>query len=276
MAKWRLLEHQARCGAWNMAVDDALLASCAGGAAGFPCVRFYRWNPPALSLGYHQDAKNAADVSVLGDLGLDLVRRPTGGRAVLHEHELTYSVIASCREGELAGPVMQTYRSISEALVAGLVRLGFAAELSGGRRPTSRDSLDPCFARSARCEVEIGGAKVIGSVQLQQGGALLQHGSILLRFDAARLGLATGGGRVGKVVGLQAPGRPEVSVEKLTEALIAGFERRFNVQLQPGDLTEEEARAAQALEQVLYGSRDWTAQRPGPRRARRPGNPSPA
>ncbi|TDI13510.1 MAG: lipoate--protein ligase family protein [Acidobacteria bacterium] len=269
LSAWRLLDDPATRGAWNMAVDDALLRSCAAGAAGFPCLRFYRWDPPALSLGYHQDVAKAADASALEGMGVDLVRRPTGGRAVLHEYELTYSVVGQCRKGLLAGPVMQTYRRISEALVEGLLRLGFPALLSGGERPTPRESLDPCFARSARCEVETGGAKVVGSVQLQQGGALLQHGSILLRFDAARLALATGGGRVEKVVGLWGPGRPRVSHEELTAALVAGFEHCFEVKLQPAGLSPAETGEARRLEREFYGNVDWTRKKPGPRRTAR-------
>jgi lipoate-protein ligase A len=267
---WRLLDDPAAGGARNMAVDHALLASCASGAAGFPCVRFYRWDPPALSLGYHQDAAKAADPAALGGLGIDLVRRPTGGRAVLHEHEITYAVVADCREGELAGPVMQTYRRISEALVQGLVSLGFPAQLSAGERPTPRNSLDPCFARSARCEVETDGAKLIGSVQLQQGGALLQHGSIPLRFDASRLALATGGGQADKVVGLWESDRPRRSVEELTGALAAGFAQHFEVALEPGCLTPEEDQLVRELEREFYGNADWVRDKPGPRRAARP------
>ena len=241
-----------------MAVDDALLVACAAGAPGFPCVRFYAWSPATLSLGYHQDPDTAADPAALRVMGLDLVRRPTGGRAVLHDAELTYSVVAGCRQGPLAGPVMTSYRRISEALAAGLRRLGIAASLSSGEAPGPGGSLEPCFIRRWRCEVEADGTKLVGSVQLQRAGALLQQGSIPLRMDGSRLTRATGGAQVPALRGLEdAAGRP-LQREELLSCFTAAFEESFQIVLRPGVLGGEEERRAQTLEHERYGDPHWT------------------
>ena len=151
-----------------MAVDDALLGSCAAGATGFPFLRFYRWDPPALSLGYHQDAAQAADDSALQDLGLELVRRPTGGRAVLHEDELTYSVVAPCREGSLSGPVMQTYRRISEALVDAMIQKLRGLGLHRLQGTVAKDNKPAIFFFHAF------GFRVVESTQANEGHYLLE------------------------------------------------------------------------------------------------------
>ncbi len=241
-----------------MAVDDALLAACAAGAPGFPCVRFYAWSPATLSLGYHQDPDTAADPVALRAMGLDLVRRPTGGRAVLHEAELTYSVVGGCRQGPLAGPVMTSYRRISEALASGLRRLGIAAFLSSGEAPGPAGPLEPCFVRRWRCEVEAEGAKLVGSVQLQRAGVLLQQGSIPLRMDGSRLTRATGGAQVPVLRGLEdAAGRP-LEREELQSCFIAALEESFQIVLRPGLLEGEEEQRAQNLERERYGDPHWT------------------
>lgn len=241
-----------------MAVDDALLTACAAGAPGFPCVRFYEWSPATLSLGYHQDPDTAADPAALRVMGLDLVRRPTGGRAVLHDAELTYSVVAACRQGPLAGPVMTSYRRISEALALGLRRLGIAASLSSGSPPGPAGPLEPCFVRRWRCEVEAEGAKLVGSVQLQRAGALLQQGSIPLRMDGARLNRATGGVQVPALVGLEAAAGRPLQREELVSCFTAAFEESFQIVLRSGVLCGEEERQAEALEQERYGDPRWT------------------
>ncbi|MBW3629121.1 MAG: hypothetical protein KY464_07465 [Gemmatimonadetes bacterium] len=162
-----------------MAFDEALMEAVRGG--GPPTVRFYRWAPACLSLGRNQPAAGRYDLAAIAKAGVDVVRRPTGGRAVLHDRELTYSVVMP--EG-LLGSARAAYAAINAALAAGLRRLGAEVDLqpaSATRAPAP--SLAPCFREPAEGEVVAGGRKLIGSAQYSQGGVTLQHGSLLFSDD---------------------------------------------------------------------------------------------
>jgi lipoate-protein ligase A len=170
-----LLEPGGRSGAENMAVDAALLAEAAHTGRAF--LRLYRFAPPCLSLGRNEPAARY-DRTAIARLGLDVVRRPTGGRAVWHEHEVTYAVAAPTPAG---GGLREGYRAIHARLAVALRALGADAALAPDR-PTARASArsGPCFAAPVGGEVLVAGRKVIGSAQVRQGRAFLQHGSILL------------------------------------------------------------------------------------------------
>lgn len=203
---WRLI-HGYGCGldpvdgATNMAMDAALLESVKAGAP--PVLRLYRWSPACLSFGRNQPARDRYDRAAAASRGIDFVRRPTGGQAVLHDDELTYAVIAPVAG---IGKPRAAYRAINEALLEGLSGLGLAAGLAGQSRATdpggrsdpgeprlgagpassaSGATRDPdwdaaCFRRPERGEVVVGGAKLVGSAQRMEGRTILQHGSILL------------------------------------------------------------------------------------------------
>lgn len=159
-----------------MALDEALLLEADHSGTAF--LRLYRWTPPCLSIGRNEPAIARYDRAAIGRLGLDVVRRPTGGRAVWHEHEVTYAVAAPV----LAfGSLRESYRAIHERLAAALRTLGADASLASDR-PTARpiDRLGPCFAAPVGGEVVVKGQKVVGSAQVRHGSAFLQHGSILL------------------------------------------------------------------------------------------------
>lgn len=179
---WRLLREAPADGAANMACDEALLESVRRGAP--PTLRLYAWMRPTLSLGAHQPGGDA-DLPACRRLGVDLVRRPTGGGAVLHDQEITYSVTGRLCEDPFPPSVVAVHERIAAALVAGLRLLAVPAEMapSGytGRAPAD------CFSRASRREVVVAGRKLAGSAQLRRRTAFLQHGSILLDFDADRL-----------------------------------------------------------------------------------------
>jgi lipoate-protein ligase A len=165
-----------------MALDEALVESVAAGGA--PTLRFYAWSPPAVSFGYAQDPAREADLGACRALGLDLVRRPTGGRAVLHWQELTYSVICRPDDERTGGRIEHTYRRIGECLVAGLRLFGVDAELEKAQvrqlRPKGAAAALPCFSSIARWEIKCRGRKLVGSAQRRFAGAVLQHGSIII------------------------------------------------------------------------------------------------
>ena len=171
-----LLDVAGRSGPDNMATDAALLDEADRSGRAF--LRFYRWSPPCLSFGRHEPATTRYDRAAIARLGLDVVRRPTGGRAVWHEHEVTYAVAAPVAA---FGSLRASYRAIHERLAAALRTLGVNTKLaSNGQTVRLSDSPAGCFAAPVGGEVLIGDRKVVGSAQVRRGAAFLQHGSILL------------------------------------------------------------------------------------------------
>lgn len=174
--RWSVLVDPAgRSGAENMAIDEELLRRAQSGEGFF---RLYRWSPPCLSFGRHEPAAARYDRAAIERLGIDVVRRPTGGRAVWHDAEVTYAVAAPVT---LFGSLRETYIAIHEALAEGLCRLGIAAALGAPSR--TEHGAGACFSSTAGGEVVVGGRKLVGSAQLRHHGAFLQHGSILLRDE---------------------------------------------------------------------------------------------
>ena len=173
---WQLiLDPVGHPGTRNMAIDESMLAEA--GWSGAALLRLYRFTPPCLSFGRNEPALARYDRARIEQLGLDVVRRPTGGRAVWHEHELTYAVAAPIAA---FGSLRESYHAIHERLAQALRQLGVAATLA--LRPSARAGLDrgACFASPSGGEVVVDGKKVIGSAQVRHGTAFLQHGSILL------------------------------------------------------------------------------------------------
>lgn len=245
MTTWRLLIDPDLPGARNMARDVALLEAVTAGLVP-PTLRLYGWHPPCLSLGRHQGLE-AADLDFCRAEGIDIVRRPTGGRAVLHHHERTYSVTAPLGAGAMPRPLQEAYRTICAALVVAVRSLGVEAELTGGevnlQLPGPRSTV-PCFEAPAGGEVVVGGRKLIGSSMRASEGFLLQHGAILLDWDgrlqAGAMGLADDEQLRPHVTTFadQLDRRP--SAVELDAALVAGFAATFGAALEPGELTADE------------------------------------
>lgn len=174
-AGWSLLlETEARSGAENMARDEALLDAARTESA--TVLRLYQWAPPCISFGRNEPALRRYDREAIRQRGWDVVRRPTGGRAVFHDREVTYAVAAPI---ELWGSLKASYFAIHRVLAEGLRLLGLSASLVERDGNTSL-AAGPCFASAAGGEVTVNGRKVIGSAQYREGGAFIQHGSILL------------------------------------------------------------------------------------------------
>jgi lipoyl(octanoyl) transferase len=179
MPRWRLLLTDPASGPENMALDEALMARAR--STGEWVLRVFSWSAPTLSLGRHQNACAAYDPATLAAAGIAVVRRPTGGRAVLHDREVTYSVTAPAND---AGPLRESYQRINRLLVDGLRSLGVAAEVAEVPR-TPKPDLTPCFELPSPGELTAAGRKLAGSAQWREHGALLQHGSILIDGDQA-------------------------------------------------------------------------------------------
>jgi lipoate-protein ligase A len=243
-----------------MAVDHVLLDRYAEreGAEAPPTLRLYAWAPAAVSLGCKQPLPPSIDPGALRARSLDLVRRPTGGRAVLHDGEWTYAVAGRIASPAFPGGVLDTYERIAGALVAAFEDLGLRAEAKrGGADP---GPLDPrnCFDVAAPHEIVIGSEKVVGSAQARRGKGFLQHGSIPLLAHGGRPDAppdARSGPEDGPLA--RAAGRP-LERSEIADALVAGFARRFGAELVPGSLDEEEALRAAALRCFRYDSAAWT------------------
>jgi lipoate-protein ligase A len=170
-----IVDHQPASGTWNMAVDEALLESAVGGG---PCtLRWYRWEQATLSLGYFQTDSAARNDPRFG--GLPVVRRLSGGGAIIHDHEWTYSCTLPARH-ELARDARQLYARVHNAVIRALGALGMVAEVRG-TTDGSRGNEFLCFARRDDFDVVMGGQKVLGSAQRRRKGAVLQHGSLVLQ-----------------------------------------------------------------------------------------------
>jgi lipoate-protein ligase A len=239
--KWRLITDPALPGDINMARDMAMLEQVACHGAP-PTLRFYAWNPPALSLGYFQKAEDVIDIKACRRLGIDIVRRPTGGRALLHHRELTYSLAVSENHPLIPRDVLSSYRLLSSAIVEGLHRLGVEAEMAPGENRGRGLTPGSCFDTPSAFEIQVRGKKVVGSAQLRRSGVLLQHGSILLELspDLYRQVLLPSGAGEGDdylvKLGDRSAGLADLgyrlTAEELALAVCAGFSRLFEADFQ--------------------------------------------
>ena len=238
---WRLVIDGDRSGAENMARDVALLEAVIAGELP-PTLRIYGWSPPCLTLGRHQ-RDGAADADFCRKHGIDIVRRPTGGRAVLHHLELTYSVVAPLGQAPLPRPLQEAYRTLCSALVEAVRAFGIDAELTGGEvnlsLPGPRTTV-PCFEAPAGGEVVVSGRKLIGSSMRARQGHILQHGVILLDWDgrlqAGAMGLADDSTLRPHVTTFAEQLDVVPSREDLVEALARAFENTLAIDFSPGSL----------------------------------------
>ncbi len=268
---WRLLVTEPLDGATNMAIDEALLRARVAGEAP-PTVRFFAWAPPAVSLGYGQPLDARIDAAARARLGIGLVRRPTGGSAILHEGpaaELTYSVVARAGDFDGSDDLLETYRVLGSGLAAGLRRLGIPAEVVPLRREARRAAPTFCFARTGAYEIAVGGKKVVGSAQRRQTRAFLQHGSVLLDADPGRLRAVFPGvdDPLAGVTTLAAVLGRRVGFDAAAAALAAGLGEALGP-LVPDGLTSAETVLADRLVAEKYGTEAWTVRGEAPAVAR--------
>lgn len=270
---WRLVvDDSARSGPANMAIDQAIAEACAAGES-LPTLRFYRWQPPAVSLGRHQGAEDV-DLERIEALGYELVRRPTGGRAILHTDELTYSVAGPQDEPRLEGGVMDAYLRLSNALVAGLNHLHVeAVDKAAAHVRAGKNVSAACFEVPSAYEITAGGRKLLGSAQSRRAGYVLQHGTLPLVGDITRLvdilalpaekssalrqELSLRAGTLAQALGV-ADDSPKVRFETVWPALRQGFEEVLQLDFKPSSLTANELRRSSELIREQYANPSWT------------------
>ncbi len=265
---WRLILSPPADGATNMAIDEAILEAVGEGLSA-PTLRLYSWEPACLSLGYAQPI-GQVDRTRLLRRGWDLVRRPTGGRALLHVDELTYSVVAPASHPIVVGGVLPSYQRLSTALSASLMRMGLRVEIHPAADARDAARANPiCFEVPSAYELTVDGKKLVGSAQVRRRAGVLQHGSLPLSGDITRI-----------LDGLRFEARDERSgaalrlmeraatVESLTsraatwewaaECWIQGFQEALGLAFRQEDLTEAEVRSAGQLRVERYQHPSWT------------------
>ena len=268
-ATWRLLITPPTDGATNMAVDEAILHAVADGKSG-PTLRFYQWQPACLSLGYNQHW-DEADLSACHILGYTWTRRPTGGKAILHTDEITYSLIIPQDDPRIQGGVVASYRELSFGLLRGLQKLGLAAKQAtkeetkvqlraGGGGPV-------CFDTPSRYEITWQGKKLIGSAQLRRRKTVLQHGSLPLTGDLNRILEVLNFSKEDRALQAQLLPQRAVTLEQALEEslsfeevypnLAAGFAEQLNLTLETQPLMEPEQTLANHLRSEQYANEAW-------------------
>ncbi len=264
-ADWRLLETGLADGATNMAIDEAILWAVAEGKSR-PTLRFYGWQPPCLSIGYSQSMESEVDVDRCREAGIGLVRRATGGRSILHADELTYSVVAPQVEPRVAGGVIESYRRLSAGLVTGLRGLDLA--VTQVEAANNKGESAACFDAPSNYEITVGGKKLVGSAQVRKKRGVLQHGSLPLEGDIARifdfLKVPSEERREelkhelrARATSLELALGYSVPFEEVARHIAAGFAQALNLRLIPGQLSEHELALAEKLRREKYAARGW-------------------
>ncbi len=278
---WRLIHTPPSTGAWNMAVDEAILEHIYRGESK-PTLRLYTWNPPCLSLG-HAQPFNDVDVERLTSFGWDVVRRLTGGRAILHTDEITYSVTGNADDEILSGGVMESYNRLSKALLYAVQSLSLPVQVEGSRYaadgrvvPKERietqrllDQQNPvCFEVPSSYEITVSGKKLIGSAQARKKEGVLQHGSLPLTGDLTRicdaLVFENESARqeakdrlLARATTVESVLNINISWDTAANALKQGFEKELGIEFEIGDLSHSELTRADELVNEKYGNDGW-------------------
>ena len=267
MNTWRLIVTPAARGAWNMAVDEAILEHIGRGEAP-ATLRLYAWDPACLSLGHAQPFADV-DRARLKERGWEVVRRATGGRAILHTDELTYSVTGSADEPVLAGGVLESYNRLAGALLLAVKNLGLSVEMKEGKADSATAPNPVCFEVPSTYEITVNGKKLIGSAQARKKEGVLQHGSLPLTGDLTRICQAltfeSNAARANAAQRLlarattveSALGRA-VTWDESAEAFIHAFEEQLGLCFENGELSGSELRRAEELVREKYDHPSWT------------------
>lgn len=269
-ATWRLIKTPPAPGAWNMAIDEAILEAIGAGAAP-PTLRLYAWEPACLSLGYAQPFADV-DHQKLAEHNWDIVRRATGGRAILHTDELTYSVTGPQDDPQLTGGVLESYRRLSQALLLALQILGLPAEALPQPTPpagNNRPKEPVCFEVPSNYEITVYGKKLVGSAQARKKAGVLQHGTLPLHGDLTRITKVLAFPEEAKrqqvaerlltrATNIETVLNRIISWDEAAAAFISAFSETLDLNLELEHLTSQELDRAEALIQEKYAHPSWT------------------
>ena len=282
--EWRLIKDSYHTGFVNMAIDEAIMIAHREGLVP-PTIRFYQWSPPAVSLGYFQDLQKEINVDVCRNMGIDIVRRPTGGKAVLHDKELTYSFVIRESHPLVNDSILETYKKISGGMIRGLSCLGIKAELVPLGEKLKNETLlnkeekseirysdikSICFSVPSQYEVQIEGKKIVGSAQVRKREIVLQHGSLLIELEKDKLFSVFNfpSAQIRErlktrfnATSLEDILKRKINFSELSEILPRGFEEEFGVRLIEGKLTEQEEKISKELLENKYSTYEWNYER---------------
>jgi lipoyl(octanoyl) transferase len=267
MTTWRLLITHPTRGAWNMAADESILEHIGRGET-LPTLRLYSWNPPCLSLGHAQPFSDV-DVTRLHERGWEVVRRLTGGRAILHTDELTYSVIAPSDEPRVEGSVLESYNRLAQALLLAVKSLDIPVEMKEGKANNSAAPNPVCFEVPSTYEITVNGKKLIGSAQARKKEGVLQHGSLPLTGDLARICQAlkfenesarehAAQRLLERATTVESALGRGVRWETAAQAYIRAFEAQLGLSLERGEMSESESKRTEELVKEKYDHPSWT------------------
>jgi len=270
MRQWRLIYDTPMNGRRNMAVDEAILEAVIDREAP-PTLRLYAWNPACLSIGYGQSSRDA-DKARIAALGWDWVRRPTGGKAILHTDELTYSVAVAGEHPFTTTDIVSSYRTISRALTAALSALGLTPE-SKAKNAATKTAGAVCFEVPSHYEITVGGRKLVGSAQMRRHDGMLQHGTLPLTGDIARIcdalvypdDTARDSARAqvhARALTLEEALGHTVTWQQAADAVVQGFREAFDITFTEGTLTLGEIERAGLLEAEKYPQVERAHERP--------------
>jgi lipoate-protein ligase A len=266
MTSWRLLITPAARGAWNMAVDESILEHI-GRSESPPTLRLYAWDPPCLSLGHAQPFADV-DAARLRQRGWEIVRRLTGGRAILHTDELTYSIIAPPDEPSVAGSVLESYNRIAQALLLAVKNLEIPVEMKEGKADNGGTPNPVCFEVPSTYEITVNGKKLIGSAQARKKEGVLQHGSLPLSGDLTRICQAlvfesesardnAAKRLLDRATTVESALGRETGWEAAAQAFVGAFEAQLGLRFERGELSEFEARRVDELIREKYDHPAW-------------------
>lgn len=273
--KWRVINSGIGRAADNMAIDEAMLKAYALEQVP-PTIRFYGWQPAAVSIGYFQKAAAEVDLAECRRQGIDVVRRLTGGRAVLHDAELTYSIVVGENDPLIPATITASYRFFSQGLLDGLKLLGIEAKMSMPKaaygQTKRRHASAACFDAPSHYEVTYDGRKLIGSAQVRKDGVILQHGSLLLKFNpdqvASLLNLPTPEAKAAvaemlgkRAISLGEAAKRELSWQEICQAMMTAFGPALGVELEADSLSQAELATAQELAATKYTQDTWNLMR---------------
>lgn len=257
---WRVIDTGYSNAAMNMAIDEALLTSKK------PVLRFYRWRPTALSLGYFQSVSDI-NIEECKKNNVDIVRRITGGKTVLHDKELTYSFIID--ERIMPKSIIESYKIISKGILLALKELGINASMKKINEKKSLNKIKNqsaiCFNEPSYYEIVVDNKKIVGSAQTRKDGKLLQHGSVLIDVNVNKLTSLFNVKNKKEIIkkskqritSINNELNKKINYDNVAGAMRNGFKKNFKVDLEEDKLTEKELDAAKKLVKDKYGTNEW-------------------